>query len=97
MSQNPPTRKTVRKWLGQISNHDGSDLPLGAFESIDNFELLTPGSLVGRRGKRPVVFDNAIAATTNTIISMTRFRTGHADWIVYEDSAGNLKIGRNGA
>lgn len=85
------------KWFGRISNADPSDLPVGAMQSQDNFECLIPGRLTGRRGKRPVVFDNAISDTTNTIIAMARFKTGHADWIVYEDSAGNVKIGRNPA
>lgn len=85
------------KWLGQISNADPADLPPGAMQSQYNFECIVPGRLTGRKGKRPVVFDNAISDTAYTAIAMARFKAGHGDFVVYEDSNGNLKIGRNPA
>lgn len=48
-----------------------------------------------RKGLKPITFSNAISATSNSIIAMSAIHGPEGEFVLYEDSAGNLKVGKN--
>jgi hypothetical protein len=94
MPDQPKDVVHVSQWRGLVSNADAHDIPSGAAQELSNMIVRAPGTLEVRKGNRPVTFGNAIAATSNTIIAMVSYHGQLGDHVVYEDSAGNVKIGR---
>ena len=94
MPDQPKQTVHVHDWKGLISNADPHDIHPGAGQEVSNLLVLAPGTMEARKGVRPVTFGNAIAATTNSIITMVAYKGQTGSHVVYEDSAGNVKVGR---
>lgn len=81
-------------FTGQVSSIDPHDLPKGAMVSQINMTCEIAGQLACRKGTRPISFDNGITSTSAEVIGVTYFRRPEADWIIYQDTDGNIKAGR---
>jgi hypothetical protein len=93
MKQSLP-RILINEWPGRESNKSPHLKPTGAQEA-DNVVVFCPGELRVRPGMRPVTFANAISAVTDEVIVMSRFQHALGEFVLYETSAGAIKIGRD--
>lgn len=92
----PRSKLPILKFSGLATNQDRHDLEPGQMMVQSNLEIFKPGKLVVRNGLRPAVFDNAIVpSAVYDAISIAYFRVPEADYIIYEDTNGNLKLARN--
>ncbi len=98
MSDEPRNPTSMRDFRGLFTNADPHDIPPGASTEQTNIQCLKPGELTVRKGTRPVIFNNAIAAALTHIISMVHYHhpTG-PEWCVYQLSDGTVKAGRGAA
>lgn len=88
-------RMRVEEWRGRVSNPSPHTLKPGAGIDHNNLRCINPGETDVRGGMTPVTFSNTTTSTTNSIIAMANYSHPLGDMIVYEDSAGNIKAGRN--
>lgn len=93
MAEKPKAVVHLDEW-GLVSNRSPHKAP-AAPVVLDNCESLSPGRLTARRGLKQITFSNSTTAVTDDIIAMQRFQTTTGDWIIYETSAGAVKIGRD--
>jgi hypothetical protein len=94
MADKPETTARTRTWNGRISNASPHMLPLGAAVDQNNVRCQVEGQLDVRPGLMPITFSNAITAVTDEIIAMYQVPGELTDVVLYETSAGALKMGR---
>lgn len=95
MSEPTPNSLPVRQFRGLVTNEDSHDLAPGEMQVQKNLQIFSKGKAQVRKGMVPLSFENAAARSTAQIIAAAYFRVPGADIILYEDSDGNLKAGRN--
>lgn len=95
MAERTRARVEIPRFGGMNANTDPHDLRPGEMQYQRNLQLLAPGKLQCRGGMRVVNFENATTASGEDVISMTTLIKPEANLIVYEDSAGNVRVGRN--
>lgn len=93
MAKDRPPKIFIDKWLGRISNKSPHTNPAAGVE-CNNLSTVVPGELRVRKGMRTVTFSNDQASTTNDVISMTSFNHPVGQMVIYEDSGGNVRIGK---
>jgi len=86
---------SMRRFGGLVTNEDPHDLKPGQMQAQQNIQVLSAGRLQCRRGMRHVHFANGIPPTSYTVISMAVLIKPEASLILYEDSNGNVRCGRN--
>ena len=89
----PLNVKRINEFAGFASNRDPHDSPEVAV-SGKNMRTHIPGLLSARKGCKPVTYSNADTATTNDAIAAIGVRNEIGDMVIYEDSAGNLVVGK---
>lgn len=94
MTDRPTDKAEMQEFPGLVSNRDPADQPHAPVAG-QNMRMHRPGLLTVRKGIKPLAFSNVIADTTNSIIAGFGYHRPDANYFVYEDSAGNVKIGRN--
>lgn len=92
-----PEIEFLRAWKGLYTNVNPHDTPPGTTVSQDNIATTTPGILSTRRGIVPLNYAGFTSAGSNDIMSMFKFDTQIAAWVIYELTNGTLKAIRNGA
>ena len=85
--------KKIDDFKGFVSNRDAHDAPEVAV-SGKNMRTHITGVLSVRKGCKPVTYSNADTATTNDAIAAIGVRNEIGDMVIYEDSAGNLVVGK---
>lgn len=95
MAEQPRSRLPVRDFKGLVTNEDSHDLAPGEMQVQRNLQIFSKGRASVRKGMAPVTFDNPASPTTAQVQSLTYFRIPGADLLVYQDSLGNVKAGRN--
>lgn len=95
MAENPIKRINLLQFKGLATNANPHSLPAGAAQVQTNIVCTIAGQLTVRKGMRPTAFINAITATTHSVLAMVEHIRPQGDFVVYEDSAGNIKAGRN--
>jgi len=94
MAEKPKSRLMVTKFGGLNSGDDSHDLKPGEMQSQVNLQMFTSGRLQCRRGMRLTAFENAITSTSNHVLSIAMLIKPEANLFVYEDSGGNVRVGR---
>ena len=90
----PLARAQIDEFPGLVSNRDPADAPQAPV-SGQNMRMHRPGLLTCRKGIKPLTFDNATSDASTSIIAGFAYHRPDADYFVYEDTAGAVKIGRN--
>lgn len=80
---------------GLMTNADAHDLGTRYARTQTNMTSLVPGELRVRKGHTSVDFANEQASSAGNILAMCRYDVPHARFVVYFDSLGNLRAGRN--
>ena len=80
---------------GLMTNADPHDLGTRYAREQTNITCLTPGTLAVRKGHTAVDFSNEQASSAGSVLAMCRFDLPHTRFVVYFDSLGNLRAGRN--
>lgn len=83
------SRLKMPRFLGRMSAPDPHDLPAGAFQEFDNLQTVNPGQITVRKGMKRMA-----ASVTYDAIAMYRFQRPEADWVVWENSNGDVKASR---
>jgi hypothetical protein len=89
------TMVRMEDWRGQNSNAAPTAIRPGFLRYLENLTAEKPGELAGRRGNVPVDFANDAADSAYDILSMMRLHVPEANWILYQDSNGQIKAGRD--
>ncbi len=87
----------ARQWPGLISNADPHDLPPGGATVQENFASRVPGRLTGRKGIRPVMFENAdsaISKPTDEVLAIDSMSLLVGPTIVMLLADGTVRYGR---
>ena len=92
MNDEPLKGVSIIDFPGLESDRNPHNTPAAAV-SLLNTRVGT--ELAVRKGLKPTAFSNAISATSNSIIAMSAIHGPEAEIAIYEDSAGNVKIGKN--
>lgn len=90
----PPVKRfNVMQFQGLVTNANPHAIPPGAAQVQTNIVCTIAGQLTVRKGMRPTAFANATTATTHSVIGMIEYIRPEANYVVYQDSAGNVKAG----
>lgn len=96
MSQAPQPKAAVFNTFGGLNtNADPHDLGIRFARSQRNMTSMVPGELRVRKGHASVTFQNGIASSSGNVTSMCRFDLPHARYVVFMDSQGAIRAGRN--
>lgn len=95
MAERTSSAKAVTDWKGLFSNLSPHEVQPGSFVELVNMQVLKPGVLSCRKGYQPATFSNAAADTAYHIIAMARFQTPEANFVIYQDSSGLIKAGKD--
>jgi hypothetical protein len=84
---------TTEKWAGLVTNASPYSIPPGSAVTQVNLQVISPGQLTVRPGTVSVSF---ATHTGSTIPVVRAFRYPHAaDNIVYQNAAGEIRVGRS--
>lgn len=81
----------IEKWPGLITNASPYALPPGAAVTQVNVQVRTPGNITVREGLAAVTW-SSISAGTQPIIRAFRAPCGGQERVVYQDSAGQVRV-----
>lgn len=95
MAETPVKRFNLMQFKGLVTNANPHAIPPGAAQTQTNVVCTVAGQLNVRKGMRPALFGNAVTGTTHAVISMAEYIRPEANFVVYEDSDGNIKAGRD--
>lgn len=93
MPEPPVKRFNLMEFRGLVTNANPHAIPPGAAQVQTNIVCTIAGQLTVRKGMRPTAFANAVTATTHSVIGMVEYIRPEADYVIYQDSAGNIKAG----
>jgi hypothetical protein len=87
----------MASWPGLMTNADPHDLPAGAAVVQINCYARRPGELSVRRGHRIVEFDDPGngSVVDSQIISLAAVGQPQADYIVFLNTLGQVRIAKN--
>ncbi len=80
---------------GLAKNLSPHRTPLGKAVTATNVRCTNVGQLDVRKGNYPVTFGNATTAAAYPIMAMYHYQAADVDWILYEDTNGNLRAGKS--
>ena len=95
MADQPKSGISFDDWLGLLPNASPHRPKPGAAREQMNLRIHVPGQAEVRGGLKPVTFSNATTSTSHEVISMVGYHRPDAAWIVFEDSSGNVRAGKN--
>lgn len=95
MAEAPRSAVGFDDWLGILPNASPHRPKPGAAVEQVNLRIHVPGQAEVRGGLRPVAFTNATTATTHEVIAAFGYQRPDAGYVIYEDSGGNIRAGKN--
>jgi hypothetical protein len=84
----------IDKWAGLVTNASPYAIPPGAAVTQVNLQAIMPGQLTVRPGHNAVTFTSNTGGTL-PVRSAIRYPTENA--VIYQDSAGLIRVGRGPA
>lgn len=97
MGLEPLSEQQAREFRGLVTNSDPRDIGLGASQNQLNMQCLVSGQIQCRGGNRPVTFSNGIASVAGQVIGMFYFQTPSDPMVIWQQSDGSIRVGKNAA
>jgi hypothetical protein len=94
MPLEPISKQDATQFKGLATNADPRDIGVSASQEQTNLLCLVGGQLQCRGGNRPAVFANGQASVAGQVIGAFYFQTPSADWVVFQQADGTVRVGR---
>lgn len=94
MPLEPIAKQDATQFRGLATNADPRDIGVAASQEQTNMLCLVNGQIQCRGGNRPAVFANGIASVSGQVIGAFYFQTPSADWVVFQQADGTVRVGR---